>query len=54
MLANAVAQAGHPPTLGGIEFAADIVAAMDLYRAGKSEKSLKSFVDSATALLRSL
>ena len=43
-LARAVKEGGHPPTLGGIEFAAEIVAAMDLYKAGKSEPSLKHFI----------
>jgi hypothetical protein len=35
--------------LGGIEFAEDLVASMDLYRAGKNEKSLKHFVDDLRA-----
>ena len=54
VLARAVVKAGHPPTLGGIEFAREIVEAMDLYRAGKAERSLKLFLDEATARLRSL
>ena len=52
-LAKAVGEGGHPPTLGGIEFAREIVDAMDLYRAGKIEKSLKHFLDKAKAQLRS-
>lgn len=44
-LAEAVGAAGHPVLLGGVEFADEIVAAMDVYRAGKNEKSLKHFVD---------
>lgn len=44
-LANAVRQAGHPATLGGIEFAQELVEAMDLYRAGKNDRSLKSFLE---------
>jgi hypothetical protein len=51
-LARAIARAGHPPTLGGIEFARELVEAMDLYRAGKLESSLKHFVDDAEARLR--
>ena len=51
-LADAVVEAGHPPTLGGIEFAAELVEAMDLYRAGKAERSLKHFLDDATAQLK--
>lgn len=41
-LATAVVQARHPPTLGGIEFAAELVRAMDFYRAGKAEPSLRA------------
>ncbi len=52
VLANAVRQAGHPSTLGGLEFAREIVEAMDLYRAGKNDRSLKAFVDSLRAALR--
>ncbi len=52
ILTKAVADAGHPPVLGGVEFAPDIVARMDLYRAGKREKSLKSMVDALRAALK--
>ncbi len=52
ILAETVAKAGHPALLGGIEFAEEIVEAMDLYRAGKGERSLGHFVDEMTALLR--
>ena len=45
MLREAMAQGGHVPTLGGIEFAHELVNAMDLYRAGKAERSLKAFLD---------
>lgn len=51
ILADTVAAAGHPVLLGGIEFAEDLVASMDLYRAGKNEKSLKSFIDDLRARL---
>lgn len=51
ILADAVAAAGHPVLLGGIEFADDLVAGMDLYRAGKNEKSLKHFIDDLRARL---
>ena len=54
ILSKVVSDAGHPPTLGGIEFGPDIVSAMDLYRAGKNEGSLKHFVDQADGLLRRL
>lgn len=53
-LVEAIRGGGHIPTLGGIEFARDLVAEMDLYRAGKREASLKLFVENARAVLRSL
>ncbi len=52
ILADSVAAAGHPVLLGGIEFAEDLVASMDLYRAGKNEKSLKRFMDDLGARLK--
>ena len=52
MLAQAVVKGGFPPTLGGVEFAPDIVDAMDLYRAGRAEHSLKDFQTRLTQLLR--
>jgi hypothetical protein len=39
-LADAVRNAGHPATLGGVEFAKELVDAMDFYRAGRNETSL--------------
>ena len=44
-LAKAVIDAGHPPTLGGIEFARELVEAMDFFRAGKSDQPLKHFLE---------
>lgn len=52
VLAKAVVDAGHPPTLGGIEFAQEIVAQMDLYRAGRSHSSLGHLVDELRARLK--
>lgn len=52
ILARAVVDAGHPPMLGGIEFARDLVAAMDLFRAGRTESSLKHFVDELSGHLK--
>jgi hypothetical protein len=52
ILAKAIVDAGHPPTLGGIEFAQELVAAMDLYRAGKAEGSLKHFLDETMAYIK--
>lgn len=38
-------ESGEIVTQGGVEFADEIVAAMDLYRAGKNESTLKRFFD---------
>lgn len=54
LLNKAILDAGHPPTLGGIEFARELVAQMDLYRAGKYDASLKAFVDDLRAGLKAL
>ncbi len=53
-LAKVVRKAGHPATLGGIEFARELVERMDLYRAGKKERSLKVFVGDLRGRLRTL
>ena len=45
LLAEAIHQGRQPATLGGIEFAVELVDEMNLYRAGRSDSSLKSFVD---------
>ena len=52
VLSSAIAQGGHPATLGGVEFAPELVEAMDLYRAGRNDSSLKAFVDDFRAKLR--
>lgn len=52
LLREAVRKGGHLPTLGGVEFAREIVEAMDLYRAGRSEPSLRAFVEGFQALVR--
>lgn len=52
VLANAIQRAGHPAMLGGIEFASELVEGMNLYRAGKSDSSLKAFLDDLRAKLR--
>lgn len=51
-LAAGLREAGHILTLGGAEFADEIVEAMDLYRAGKNEPSLKHCIDGIRAALR--
>ena len=54
ILSKAIVDAGHPATLGGIEFAQELVADMDLYRAGKAEASLKHFLDETIAHIKTL
>lgn len=54
ILSKAIVDAGHPATLGGIEFAQELVAAMDVYRASKAETSLKHFLDDTVARLKTL
>jgi hypothetical protein len=54
ILANSIIKGGHPATLGGIEFAHELVDSMDLYRAGKFESSLKHFIQDAEGRLRML
>jgi hypothetical protein len=44
-LRDALRRGGHLPTLESIEFALELVEAMDLYRAGKNESSLHHFLD---------
>jgi hypothetical protein len=52
ILADAVREAGHPPMLGGIEFAGDLARAMHLFRAGRADSSLKHFLDRLTECLK--
>lgn len=54
MLAKAVRDAGHPPTLQGIEFASELADAMNLYRAGRNERSLGRFLADARQRIQSL
>lgn len=44
LLADAVRRGKQPATLGGIEFAAELVEVMNLYRAGRRDSSLRAFV----------
>ena len=53
-LKKAVRSGGHPQTLGGIEFARALATEMDLYRAGRTDNSLKAFVDDLRTKLRRL
>jgi hypothetical protein len=52
VLRDAVRDSGLPATLGGVEFAHELVEAMDLYRAGRSNRALKAFVDDFRNALR--
>lgn len=54
LLRDAVKDGGNPATLGGIEFAKELVDAMDLYRAGRNEPSLRAFVNESRDTLRRL
>ena len=44
ILKATIVRAGHPSTLEGVEFGPELAEAMDLYRAGKKDASLKAFV----------
>lgn len=46
LLVKTLEDEGHAVTMGGIEFAPDLVAAMDLFRAGRNAADLKHFLDS--------
>ncbi len=52
VLRTAIQRGGHPQTLGGIEFAAELAEKMDLYRAGRMERSLKVFVEDLRSKFR--
>ena len=53
LLTNTIIRAGHPPMLGGIEFAEELVNDMDFYRAGKAERSLQHFINDAVTRIKS-
>lgn len=52
LLIEAIRQAGITPSLGGIEFSADIVAVMNLAQAGRLDPSLQRFLDALNAVFR--
>ncbi len=54
ILHTAVQKGSPPAMLGGIEFAEDLAEAMNLYRAGKANPSLKAFLDDLRTALRPL
>lgn len=49
LLKEAVRRAGHFPTMGGVEFAEELVWEMDLHRAGRNEPSLGTLIDGVSA-----
>jgi hypothetical protein len=51
-LIRAIVNAGVTPSLGGIEFAEDIVSAMNLKCAAKADPSLRRFLDDLRRALR--
>ncbi|MEW6265030.1 MAG: hypothetical protein AB1641_18295 [Thermodesulfobacteriota bacterium] len=54
ILSSVIIKAGHPATLGGLEFARELVAQMDLYQAGKTEPSLGHFLEETRRRFRSI
>jgi hypothetical protein len=52
LLAESIRRAGQTPTLGGIEFAADLAAELDFYRAGKTDPAVKHFSEELRAKLK--
>lgn len=54
LLRSVFEAAGQPVVLGGIEYAEEVVDAMDLYAAGRNEPSLKHFLDGLRAALRGM
>jgi hypothetical protein len=47
-------QLASPRSLGGVEFAEELVNAMDFYRAGRRDPSLKAFISELTSQLKLL
>ena len=52
LLIEAICAAGIAPSIGGIEFAEDIVCKMDLNRAAQADRSFKRFVDALNGVFR--
>ena len=52
LLAESIRAAGVDPSLGGMEFAEDIVRAIDLSRAARADRSFARFVDALDAVFR--
>lgn len=54
VLRQVLRDAGHVLTLGGVEFADEIVSSMDFFRASKNEPSLKHCIDELRSALRNV
>jgi hypothetical protein len=54
LLRRSIEEAGHTIISDVMEFAGELVQAMDLYRAGRQERSLGAFVDELRSALASL
>ena len=52
LLIEAICAAGIAPSIGGIEFAEDIVCKMDLNRAARADKSFRRFIDALNGVFR--
>lgn len=52
LLVQAIRSAGHPISLGGVEFATELTEAMDLYRACQNQHCLKALIDELRAIFR--
>ena len=52
ILTTTIRQAGHLVTLGGVEYAPELVEKMNLYRAGRNDSSLNAFLRDLRAGLR--
>lgn len=52
MLADAIRESGITPSLGGIEYAEDIVKEMDLAQAARNDASLQRLLEELNALFR--
>lgn len=54
LLRQTIRSAGQPILTSEMEYAPDLVAAMDLYRAGKNQPSLRHFVEEMRSALQNL
>jgi len=54
VLVQSIQKANVPVNLCGIEFASQLSEAMDMYRAGKNQPSLRSFIDTLREKIRQI